>query len=450
MTEIITMSKKELNRIPVLRDLADKRINESAAVKLLKLSGRQIRRLKVRFKQCGAKGLIHKSRGQRSHHCLPDTLATRATDLLEKHYSDFGPTHAQEKLTDNHGLKLSKETVRQLMIAAKLWCPKKERLKAHYRSWRDRKECFGEMQQYDGSPHDWFEGRSPKCTLLAAIDDATGQITHARFAFDEGVKNTFIFWQEYLAAHGKPLNIYLDRYSTYKINKQEQIDDPEKLTQFQRAMEKDLSISIIHALSPEAKGRIERLFGTLQSRLPKELRLVKINSLDEANRFLKEAFLPQFNQRFAVVAQKQGNLHRPVRPEEIHRLSSIFSVQTPRTVNNDFTISFRGLWYQLRAEQPMLVLKKDTIVMEEHLDGSVWIRKGKHYLNFSRSPARPVKIKDIPVMGLTPSKQFSWKPPIDHPWRKSLWPRPVKALVQNEVKTLKSGHFNFALTGWRI
>lgn len=438
MTEIITMSKKELNRIPVLQDLADKRIRGSAAAKLLKLSDRQIRRLKLRFKQFGAKGLIHKSRGERSHHCLPETLTARAINLLKKHYSDFWPTHAQEKLADNHGLKLSKETVRQLMIAAKLWRPKKERLKAHYRGWRERKEQYGEMQQYDGSPHDWFEGRLPKCTLLAAIDDATSQITHARFAFDEGVKNTFIFWREYLAAHGKPLNIYLDRYSTYKINAKEQIDDPERLTQFQRAMEKDLNISVIHALSPEAKGRIERLFSTLQNRLPKELRLVKINSLDGANRFLKETFLPRFNQRFAVVAKKPSNLHRPVRPEELHRLSCIFSVQTPRTVNNDFTISFRGLWYQLRAEQPLLVLKKDTIVMEEHLDGSVWIRKGKHYLSFSRLPVRPAKTKDIPVTGLTSKKQFSWKPPMDHPWRKSLWPRPVEALAQNEAKTLKA------------
>ena len=438
MTEIIIMSKKELNKIPVLRDLVEKRINGSAAAKLLKLSVRQIRRLKLRFIKFGVKGLIHKSRGQRSHHSLPDTLADQATTLLKKHYSDFWPTHAQEKLADNHDLKLSKETVRQLMIAARLWYPKKERLKAHFRSWRDRKECFGEMQQYDGSPHDWFEGRLPKCTLLASIDDATGQITHARFAFDEGVINTFIFWREYLGAQGKPLSVYLDRYSTYKINAKKQIDDPENLTQFQRAMEKDLNISIIHAQSPEAKGRIERLFNTLQNRLPKELRLVKISSLEGANRFLKAKFLPQFNQQFAVVAKKSGNLHRPVRPEELHRLSSIFSVQTPRIVNNDFTVSFRGLWYQLRAEQPTLVLKKDKVIVEEQLDGSVWIRKGKHYLSFSRLPVRPVKIKDIPVMGLTPKKQFSWKPPMDHPWRKSLWPRPVEALAQNEAKTLKA------------
>lgn len=433
MTDIIIMSKKELDKVAVIRDLVSRRIRSKEAAKFLKLSTRQIRRLKNRFKKFGGKGLIHQNRGQRGHNRLPDKLVAKTKRILEERYADFWPGHAQEKLSENHSIKMSKEKIRQIMIEARLWIPKKERLKSHYRSWRDRKEFFGEMQQYDGSFHDWFEGRLPKCTLLASIDDATGQITHARFVPDEGVFNTFVFWQEYLGFNGKPLNIYLDRYSTYKINIGEQKDDPDNLTQFERAIKKDLNITIIHAHSPEAKGRIERLFKTLQNRLVKELRLVKVNSIPLANRFLQEQFLPRFNQKFAVLAKNPGNLHRPVTKEELRYLGSIFSIQTPRKVNNDFTISHKGSWYQLLAEQPVLVLKKDTVIMEEHLDNTVWIRKNNKYLNFSKLPSRPTKIKNLPVTGLTLKRQFSWKPPLNHPWRKRFYPKPVEALVKTNL-----------------
>lgn len=429
MTGIIIMSKKELDRVAVIGDLASKRIKGKEASKLLNLSARQIRRLKNRFKKFGGKGLIHRSRGRKGHNRLGDELTARIKKILKERYADFWPGHAQEKLAENHGLGISKEKVRQIMIEARLWTPKKDRLRSHFRSWRDRKEFFGEMQQYDGSFHDWFEGRLPGCVLLASIDDATGQIAHARFADNEGVFNTFLFWREYLRELGKPLSIYLDRYSTYKINSGNQKDDPDNLTQFERAMKKDLSVNIIHARSPEAKGRIERLFKTLQNRLPKELRLAKINSIIEANRFLQEQFFPSFNQRFAVLAKKSGNLHRPVSQEELRSLCRIFSIQTPRKVNNDFTVSLKGLWYQLGAEQPALVLKKDTVIMEEHLDNTIRIRKGNKYLNVVRLPQRPTKIKDIPVTGLSVKKQFSWKPPLNHPWRKSFLSKPVEALA---------------------
>lgn len=429
MTDIIIMSKKELDRVAVVRDLVNKRIKGKEAAKLLKLSTRQIGRLKKRFKKFGNKGLVHRNRGQQGHNRLTDKLVAEAKRILEEQYPDFWPSHAAEKLSENHGIEISKEKVRQIMIEARLWLPKKDRLKDHYRSWRDRKEFFGEMQQYDGSFHDWFEGRLSQCTLLASIDDATGQITHARFAADEGVPNTFLFWQEYLGFHGKPLSIYLDRYSTYKINAGDQKDDPNNFTQFERAMKKDLNITIIHACSPEAKGRIERLFKTLQNRLPKELRLAKINSIPEANQFLQEQFLPRFNQKFAMLAKNPGNLHRPVTKEEFRSLGSIFSIQTPRKVNNDFTVSLKGIWYQLLAEQPTLILKKDTVIMEEHLDKTVWIGKNNKYLNFSKLPGRPTKIKNLPVTGLTLRRQFSWKPPLNHPWRKNFYPKPVEALV---------------------
>lgn len=437
MSDIIIMSKKELDKVTVIRDLVNRRIKSKEAAKLLNLSTRQIRRLKNRFEKFGGKGLVHQNRGQQGHNRLPDKLVAKTKKILEERYADFWPSHAQEKLAENHGIGISKEKIRQIMIEVKLWLPKKDRLRAHFRSWRDRKEYFGEMQQYDGSFHDWFEERLPLCTLLASVDDATGQVTHARFAVDEGVLNTFTFWQEYIGEHGRPLSIYLDRYSTYKINIGDQKDDPDNLTQFERAMKKDLNIDIIHAHSPEAKGRVERLFKTLQNRLPKELRLAKVNSSEEANVFLQKQFLPRFNQKFAVLAKKSGNLHRPVSQEEFRSLHRIFSIQTLRKVNNDFTVSLKGIWYQLLAEQPVLVLKKDVVIMEEHLDNTIWIRKGNKLLNFTKLPKRPIKIVNLQITGLTSRRQFSWKPPLDHPWSKGFLPKPVEALVNANLINTK-------------
>jgi hypothetical protein len=271
------------------------------------------------------------------------------------------------------------------------------------------------MQQFDGSYHPWFEDRAPECCLLASIDDATGEITGLEFAEDEGVIPVLTFWLEYVKTHGKPLKIYLDRYSTYKQNHRYLLNDPGALTQFERAMT-DLDIELIHALSPQAKGRIEKLFHTLQDRLVKELRLAGISTIPQANLFLKRKFLPWFNKRFPVKALKPGNVHRKLTDMELKQLDSTFSIQSQRTVNNDFTVRFKGQWLQLSEQQPTLVLKKDVLTIEERLDGTVWIRfKGK-YLNHTKLPQRPDKIK-LPVIALTSSKQ-SWKPPLNHPWRK--------------------------------
>lgn len=433
MSEMIVMSKKELDRVPILQRLKEGRINSATAAKQMDVCVRQVIRLKQRFEQAGPTGLSHKSRGRPGHHRLPERKVAKAKTLLAEKYADFKPTLAMEKLEANHKVKISKETVRQIMIAAGLWIPKAERLHAHYRAWRERKDHYGEMQQYDGSHHDWFEGRLPVCTLLLAIDDAEGKITHARFAGDEGVTNTFLFWNEYLRRNGKPLSIYLDRYSTYKINLGENQNEPDEMTQFQRAMEVDLGVKILHARSPEAKGRVERVFQTLQDRLVKELRLAGIQSDEAANKFLTETFIPAFNQKFGVPAKQSGDVHRAITRAELGRLASIFSIQTVRKVQNDFTISFHGGWYQLAQRQPTLVLKKDMVIVEERLDGTIHMRKGKQYLAAIRLPARPKRIIAVPVTGLTPAKQCPWIPPVGHPWRSKMWSRPVEALAVKKL-----------------
>lgn len=272
------------------------------------------------------------------------------------------------------------------------------------------------MVQFDGSYHHWFEDRAEKCCLLAAIDDATGKILKLKFVSDEGTIPVFGFWKDYLEQYGKPLSIYLDRLRTYKQNLRSVFDDPNCRTQFQRAIETDLSIKLIHAYSPQAKGRAERLFETLQDRLVKELRLAGISTIDEANRFVEEVFIGKHNTKFAVLAQKRGNLHKPLTQFEEDNLDKFFSVQTPRTVNNDFTVKHQGKWYQLAEQQPTLVLRKDRVVVEERIDGSIHISLRNKELNWTCLPTRPEKVK-IKVLALTRTKS-TWKPPKDHPWRR--------------------------------
>lgn len=413
--ELITMSQKELSRYEVIKDLIIGKINGTEAAGKIRLSVRQTKRLKNKVKKSGARGLIHSNRGRQSNRKIDEKIIRQAKDFLRKNYSDFGPTFAAEKLEENHQIKLSAEKVRQIMTSEKLWKPKPRKKNKEHRYWRERKEHFGEMEQFDGSYHDWFEGRASEPCLLASIDDATGKITKAQFTSDEGVIPVFSFWQSYVKKHGKPLKIYLDKHSTYKINTKHLLDDPDALTQFERAME-DLDIEVIHAHSCQAKGRVERLFGTLQDRLIKELRLANISGVKEANKFLKEFFIPKFNTRFAVVPQSQVNFHKALTKREKENLDKIFSRQDTRVVNNDFTLSYESKWYQLDKSQPALVCRKDRVELEKRLDGKIFINLRGKYLNFKELPERPKKVK-MKVNFLTKAEP-DWKPPIDHPWRK--------------------------------
>lgn len=415
--ETVTMSSRELSRYEIITKLIDGQINGTDAAKQLNLTVRHIRRLKGKTKQFGAKGLIHGNRGKSSNRRIDSKIIAKAKIFLKKHYSDFKSTFASEKLEERHSIKLGREKVRQIMIEAKLWKPKLKKTNKEYRTWRQRKEYYGQMQQFDGSYHKWFEDRAEKCCLLASIDDAAGQVTEAEFVKHEGVKPAFAFWQKYTETKGKPVNIYLDRHSTYKVNHKSLFDDPKVLTQFERAM-KDLDIQIIHAKSPQAKGRIERLFGTLQDRLIKELRLEKINTVEQANIFLEKIFIPKFNQKFAVTPAKSKNLHKSLTKIDKANLDKTFSVQSTRIVNNDFTIRFKGQWFQLAEKQPTLVLRKSKVMIEERLNGKSFISLKGRYLDYTTLPERPQKVIKMHVTGLTREKQI-WKPRANHPWRKS-------------------------------
>lgn len=418
----ITMTTREQERYHIIRRLIQKEIVAKEASTQLHLTVRQVQRIKKRVKKSGVDGVIHRNRGKPSNRRIDTRVIRKAKKTITKNYADFGPTLACEKLNERDHIALSVSRVRTLMIAAELWKPKPRRANRQYHAWRPRKEEYGEMIQFDGSYHNWFEGRADaqeQC-LLAGIDDATGKPI-LLFAANEGIESVYTYWKGYVEEHGKPISIYLDKYSTYKINHPSAVDNSELLTQFQRAMH-SLDIRLIVAHSPQAKGRVERLFETLQDRLVKELRLHNISSIEEANVFLRKTFIPAFNQKFSVVPAKKGNLHRTLTKTETQRLDAIFAVHSQRRVNNDFTLSFKNQWLQLSEIQPTTVYKRDAVDIEERLDGTIHIRLNEHYLHYTVLPARPQKastIINVPLPALT-THQSPWKPPADHPWRRQI------------------------------
>lgn len=414
--QLITLSKQELDKYDIIQKAIKSEITRKKAAELLKLTERQIKRLKNKVKEKGAAGLIHGNRGKESKRRIPIDEEANIIELLHKHYSDFKPGFASEKLAESHGIDRDPKTIRAIMIGEGLWKPHRKKNHSEHRAWRRRKDAYGEMEQFDGSYEHWFEDRGSECCLLAGIDDATGKITRARFAQDEGVMSVFGFWKAYLLQNGRPLAIYADKFSTYKMNSKFARENHELLTQFQRACN-ELGIELIPANSPQAKGRVERLFGTLQDRLIKELRLAGINSIAKANEFLETTFIEKFNARYAVEPASKVNLHRQLAKKEEEQLDTIFSKQTIRVVQNDFTISFNNQWYQLVENQPATVCKKDEVIIEERLDGMIKIRlRGKH-LNYEILPVRPKKNPQPWVLPATTSKQPR-KPSPNHPWRR--------------------------------
>lgn len=413
--DTIAMSHKEIDRYGIMKRVIDNEIDATEASKLLKLSTRQIRRLKSAVSKKGADGLVHGNRGKPSNRRLPDEERTKIVDLLKEKYRDFKPTFACEKLRDDHKIVHDPKTIRAIQIKEDLWKPRKKKAGSQHRSWRQRRSCYGEMQQFDGSYEYWFEDRGPKCCLLACIDDATGTVTKAMFAQHEGIVPVFTFWKDYLERMGKPRSIYMDKFSTYKMNCKEAKDNPDLRTQFERALE-ELHIESIFADSPQAKGRVERLFETLQDRFIKELRLANVSTPEEGNIFL-ETYLPKFNKQFGVEAANTSDLHGKLDTKELEKLPSIFSRQEKRIVQNDFTIAYKNSWYQLTEKQIVVVARRDEVTVEERLDHSIHIRLRGKDLVYKVLPERPKKTK-TKVWVL--ANQQPTKPAINHPWRKQI------------------------------
>jgi len=417
MGETLIMSNPEIDKLKVIQNVINKKLTWPEASDQLDLSIRQVGTLVARVRQAGNKGIIHRLRGKLSNHRLKPGLLQKAMGFVKKLYPDFGPTFANEKLKSEHGIYISTFTLRQSMIAADLWTT--DPTKPTHRSWRPRRACVGELIQLDGSDHDWFEGRGPRCVLVIYIDDATSRILYGEFV---SVENTFHLMRTtraYLERHGRPLALYVDKDSVYTVNRPQTLDEQllssDPLTQFARAM-KELDIEIINAHSPQAKGRVERGFRTHQDRLVKELRLRGISSIEEANRFLWKIYIPDHNRRCAVEPRNPADSHRPLLPT--HTLDRIFSIQEKRVVANDFTLRLDNSFFQILKEQSVLIRPKHKVLIEHWLDGSfhLWFENQPvHFKPLKERPYTPYyATKKVPVAS-SPSK--SYKPPPSHPWK---------------------------------
>lgn len=415
MDNLIIMSQKEVSRYDIIQKAIKNEIKGIEAAEMLNLTARHIRRLKKNVSENGMQGLTHGGRGKPSKRKIADKEIAKIKKLIHKHYHDFGPTFTAEKLEENHKIKRDPKTIRAIMIKEQLWKPKKKK-KFEYRAWRQRRTAFGELEQYDGSYEYWFEDRGPKCCLLAAIDDAKGEITYAKFDQHEGVEPTCNFWEEYFEKHGKPHEIYVDKFSTYSMNHKVAKENLDTLTQFQRAMQQ-LNVGVINAHSSQAKGRVERLFKTLQDRLIKELRLNNISTIKEANEFLEKVFIPKFNAKFSVVPRSNANLHKKITQQERKQFPSIFSRHYERTIRNDYTVSYKTDWYQLEETQGVAMFRKEVVTVEESFDKTVKFKLRGKYLNCKQLPAKPQKVSEKAIPWVL-AKPLPTVPAIDHPWRK--------------------------------
>ncbi len=415
------MSNKELDRLTVMKALDSRMIKQKHAASQLGLSIRQIKRLLKGYRQKGAAALISRRRGRPSNRCLAEAIKNKALDLIRKHYHDFGPTFAHEKLTENHGLNLSVETLRQWMIAEDIWQFKKRNTKQVFQM-RERRSRLGELVQIDGSPHAWFEDRAEACTLIVFIDDATSQLLYLRFAPAETTQAYMEALNAYMAHYGRPVSLYSDKHGVFRVNAKEAVSG-NGLTQFGRTL-KTLDIEAIHANTPQAKGRVERANQTLQDRLIKEMRLQGINSMDAGNAFL-DNFRQDYNRRFAVVAKSQKDAHRPVLHSE-EELEIIFSIHTTRKLSKNLTIQYNGTLYQVETQKRPRRMRHANIMVCEDFDGTVLLLYQGRKLGYStyQKAQRQSSVETEKTINLrvdqTLAKQAErtqWKPAPDHPWR---------------------------------
>lgn len=411
------MSKKELRRLPIIHKVMEKRITQVKAAEMLDLSDRQIRRIISKIEDGGDSAIVHGNRGKESSLKLPKDHINKIMAIVEKKYYDFGPTFAAEKLFECEKIKISREKLRQLMILHDINYPKRK-MKKKIHSWRERKACRGEMIQMDGSDHDWLEGRGPRLVLMGYIDDASSEV-FARFYEYEGTYPAMDSFRQYISQYGIPFSFYVDRHSTYKTNRMANTEEDLKgefaKTQFSRALN-ELGVKVIFARSPQAKGRIERSFETLQDRLAKELRLAKVSNLETANAFLRN-YLPVHNARFAVRPFKLTNLHRPI-PKNTN-LDEIFCIKEYRTISNGFTLHWKNRLFLLKS--PSITMKKQRACVMEHFNGDITLALNKKYLPFTEVTLKDIKAIDRDkkaTQKLIKKARIYYSPPKDHPWRR--------------------------------
>ena len=412
MDKILQMSTKELNRLEVMQKLAEKRMRQKEAACILGVSVRHVKRLLHNYRCEGAGGLVSKRRGRSSNNRLSEETSREALGLLKSKYEGFGPTLACEKLVEVDGLQISKESIRQLMIAEGLWKPRKAR-KAVVHQMRERRACFGELVQIDGSPHAWFEGRAPACSLLVFIDDATGKLGQLLFVQSESFFSYAQAARAYFERYGKPVAFYSDKHGIFRVN-QPASGKTEVLTQFGRAMQQ-LDIQIICAHTPQAKGRVERVIQTLQDRLPKELRLRNISSWEAGNAYLPE-FIEDFNQRFAVQPRSTLNAHRSLTRQD--DLDRILTWMETRALSKNLTLQFRKTVYQIQTPRPTYAMRHASVTVCLDAQGQVSIFYKDKLLDYTIFHQQSKQSEIVDPKQLNAVVRKPNKPAPDHPWRK--------------------------------
>jgi transposase len=417
--DIIEMSLRDLKRLKVIQQAIDRHISQRVAASILQVSERQVRRMVRRVRQEGDKGIVHRSRGRSSTRRLPDKVKRHVIALYGEEYKGFGPTFASEKLLEQYKIRVSRETLRQWLLEKGLW--KRQRKRRKHLKCRARKECYGEMVILDGSHHDWLEGRGPKLVLMAYIDDATSRL-YARFYDYEGIMPAMDSFKRYSKKHGIPQSLYTDKHTTYKSTKEPTVEDElanrEPQSHFERAME-ELGVEMIHANSPEAKGRIERVFRTLQDRLVKELRLRDIRTKREANRYLRY-YLPVHNRRFTVEPKSAADVHRVI-PEGMD-LDAILCIREHRSLRKDLTIRYYNKFYQIQKIPSGL--RPKYVWLEKRMNGKMFIMYKGRYFSFKEIEVRLPKQKAVRKRKRVRVRK-KYIPPADHPWKKFRLPSAV-------------------------
>jgi len=423
----MVMSQYERDVLKIMAPVLQGKRTQAEAARLLKLTERQVRRIQRRLESEGDAAVVHRLRGRVSNRRLAEDLRETVLTKYREHFGDFGPTLASEKLTEL-GLDVSDETLRRWLLAEGLWQPRRQR--EQHRQRRERRSCFGELVQMDASLHNWTEGRGEAMLLMTMIDDATSWI-EARFYDGETVENYMDLTERWLRKRGRPLAFYTDRDSVFQWQSKGRA--VEGLTQFGRALE-TLGIELILAYSPQAKGRVERFFGTAQDRWVKELRLEGVKTRDKANELLRRRLVPEFNRRFTKKPVSMTDAHRPL--GGAYDLAAILCSHHERTVTNDYTVRWMNRLFQI--EPPAYPgLRGGKVVLQERRDGSLRIRFGEHYLKHHEIAlgaaserideevprvgpvaGTPVGLRppSVPATGPTPKKE-PYRPAPNHPWR---------------------------------
>jgi len=423
----VTLNTKEQKRLMVLSGVGEGRLGAGEGAGVLGLSVRQLRRLLARYRKEGAAGLVHGNRGRRPYNRLDDSVRARLTELAVSKYAGLNTQHFSEMLAEREGLRLSRSTVRRILLRSGLSSPRKRQAPRH-RSRRERYSQQGMLLQIDASRHDWLEGRGPRFCLVGAIDDATGEVPHALFRVEEDTQGYFQLLEHIVATHGIPLAVYRDRHSIFETppghheSLEEQLAGEREPTQFGRLL-KELGITSIPSHSPQGRGRIERLWGTFQDRLVSELRMAGVQTMAQANQVVAD-FLPRYNRRFMVPAAQPGSAYRPTHPGFIPQ--EVFCLKYRRTVGSDNVVRFKCHRLQIQPGKDRASYARAKVTVHESFDGSLALHYKGQCLATTQAPPDSGQLRSNRPTSDFMVKRFlhthGHKPSPHHPWR-----RPYKA-----------------------